>query len=374
MSHSPKRMAHRSIRRRKLRRARDWDEDYIYSLPLQECDDIEFKGSSTFEIATADGKNKTRADLAKGICALANSGGGMLVIGIKDPKKCKSGTLEVVDGGVPKVFAQSNTTAEWLNATIPQLVDFELRGFIVHAVNSRENNSQIHQDKAIFVIEIPDSELAPHQSREDKKYYVRLGGNSLPATHRMVMDIVGRQKHPNLEVEFGIVVEPYDKNKHASLLEIPLPEPLFLQSLDPSEEFANVTLWVRASNNGKVFAQYVKLDVFVPIGCFSQHSNEVKYRTKYTRNHLDYLKFSFTNRIEQSHIGEGSNSWFEPILPGRRFGWDIKIRNNWMRWRQNLTSDLVIEWDVSADNAIPSHGEIILGEVHIQDKRKNTKP
>jgi hypothetical protein len=42
-------------------------------------------------------------------------------------------------------------------------------------------------------VDAPDSERAPHQSRCDFKYYVRLGGKSRPAPHRL-------SRHPKLQI------------------------------------------------------------------------------------------------------------------------------------------------------------------------------
>lgn len=234
-----------------MRRPRDWNEDYIYSLSVQEYDNIEFKASALFDLEKSV-REKTRAYLAKQICALANSGGGMLVIGVKDPKSCKNGILEI-DGGVLKEFGTTNTI-EWLNANISTLVDFELQRFEVHAVESKESHSAIHVDKAVYVIEIPDSELAPHQNQFDKKYYIRNGGNSLPASHRMVMDIAGRQKTPLLKVEFAIVINPY----HSPI------DAWTAAAISTSDDLSDVRLRVTARNVGRIYAQYVNVDVFIP--------------------------------------------------------------------------------------------------------------
>ena len=47
-------------------------------------------------------------------------------------------------------------------------------------------------------MDVHDSERAPHQSKRDHRYYVRLGSQSLPAPHKMIEDIRNRQKHPRV--------------------------------------------------------------------------------------------------------------------------------------------------------------------------------
>ena len=59
-------------------------------------------------------------------------------------------------------------------------------------------------DRALYVVDIADSPHAPHQSTRDKKYYARVAGKSQPISHRMVIDIIGRRQHPNIESEFEI--------------------------------------------------------------------------------------------------------------------------------------------------------------------------
>jgi len=85
-------------------KARDWTEEYIYGLAVQEYDDIEFKASPLIDLSSSEGKMKVLDSLAKEISALANYGGGFLVLGVKDPKECKNGSLEIVHGGIQGVY------------------------------------------------------------------------------------------------------------------------------------------------------------------------------------------------------------------------------------------------------------------------------
>jgi hypothetical protein len=60
--------------------------------------------------------------------------------------------------------------------------------------------SVIGPNKALYIVDVPDSERAPHQSKRDSKYYVRLGGRSQPASHKLIEDIRNRRRHPVLEL------------------------------------------------------------------------------------------------------------------------------------------------------------------------------
>jgi hypothetical protein len=84
---------------------------------------------------------------------------------------------------------------------IPGLTDFEIVGFNVYEIAPKAVGSALAPNKSLYVIDVPDSERAPHQSRRDLKYYVRLGGKSRPASHRLIEDIRNRARHPKLEVQ-----------------------------------------------------------------------------------------------------------------------------------------------------------------------------
>ncbi|MDT8071211.1 MAG: ATP-binding protein [Terriglobia bacterium] len=163
----------------------EWTEGYIEGLP-REDDRIERKGSRIF-----DDENKLREELAKQLSAFANTGGGNLILGVDNQGK--------IDGGIPIIHKGRQSTKEWLEDIIPHLTEFEILGVGVLDIRG-ENPSKINPDSALYVIEIPDSERAPHQSAIDKLYYVRIGSKSLPAPHRIVEDIRNRIRHPRLEV------------------------------------------------------------------------------------------------------------------------------------------------------------------------------
>lgn len=80
------------------------------------------------------------------------------------------------------------------------MTDFEIVGFNVYEIPPKAIGSSFAPDKSVYVVDVPDSERAPHQSKRDLKYYIRLGGNSQPAPHRLIEDIRNRARHPRLEV------------------------------------------------------------------------------------------------------------------------------------------------------------------------------
>ena len=172
----------------------DWTEDDILSLPPGENDSFERKGALLLDLTLPQVReDSVRDELAKQLSAFANTGGGRIIYGLTN-----SGAVD--NGGVSRIVRGRQLTREWLENVIPTLTDFEIVGFNVYEILPKEASSSLASDKSVYVVDVPDSERAPHQSKRDLKYYVRLGGNSLPAPHRLVEDIRNRARHPKLEV------------------------------------------------------------------------------------------------------------------------------------------------------------------------------
>lgn len=143
-----------------------WKEKEVNSLPEGEHDFFERKSGVLFE------KPHFRDSLSKAISAFANSGGGHLLLGVKD-----DGTSD----GIPEAKGKT-PIREYIEQILPHLVDHPLSTFRVHKViPSRISN--IPKGKVIIVIDIGDSPHAPHQARNNNTYYFRSGGHSKPAPH-----------------------------------------------------------------------------------------------------------------------------------------------------------------------------------------------
>jgi hypothetical protein len=172
-----------------------WEEDDVLSLPPGENDTFERKGARLLDLTIPSvNENDVRDELAKQLSAFANTGGGQIIYGLAD-----SGAVD--NGGVARSVRGRQTTKAWLENVIPNLTEFEIIGFNVYEVPPKLAGSSLAPDKSIYVVDVPDSDRAPHQSRRDLRYYVRLSGNSLPASHRLTEDIRNRARHPKLRIE-----------------------------------------------------------------------------------------------------------------------------------------------------------------------------
>jgi len=150
-----------------------WDEDYILSLP-KENNEFDRKGSKLLDL-TLDGVKEGHVldELAKQLSAFANMRGGKIIYGLTN-----DGTVD--NGGVSTQIKEGGTK-EWLERQVAVLTDYEILGVGVREFVPESPNSQIQQGKALYLIDVPDSDRAPHQSRRDHKYYVRLNSQSQPA-------------------------------------------------------------------------------------------------------------------------------------------------------------------------------------------------
>lgn len=257
------------------------------------------------------------------------------------------------------------STREWLEDIIPTLVDFPLSSFNVYAVQGKGNKSQIAEGRGIFIIEILDSEQAPHQAI-DNRYYVRVGGKSRPIGHRLVADIFGRRSYPKIQLEFIAKSSLY----HESNL-IPT-FPSFSGSA--TEEKPKKRKWelvIKAVNSGKVFAQYVNCFVYIPAALIPTWELRLNHTSDEDFEEIDgtkYVAWSKRNtrrdiiKAEAFGANQYGSSWFDPILPNLAFTWDWDIFEGFDKEKHG---DLKIIWEVYADNAPPQKSHTFIRDIEI---------
>jgi hypothetical protein len=192
-----------------------WTEDDLDVLPAEEPDIFERKSGQLFDFAD---QGKFRDAVGKALSAFANSGGGSLILGVKD-----DGTPD----GLPSLVGHT-AIRDWVEQTIPHLLDYPLADFRVHTVIkrpvlsrrrvwqrlfSRSTPSRIPNGCEVIVIDVGDSAAAPHQSKRDKVYYRRDGGRSVPAPH-FYLELL-RQRLTNPVLEFTLTkIDPVFAGEH----------------------------------------------------------------------------------------------------------------------------------------------------------------
>lgn len=290
----------------------------------------------------------------KPLSAFANSGGGHLILGVGN-----DGTPD----GVEPIYKGRASTREWLEQIIPNLLEFPLYDFRVHAVD-RAAASLIPQGKEVIVVDVPDSDGAPHQSRKDNVYYIRAGGRSVPASHRIIEDIRNRVRHPKVS-PCGFEIVTVGGNLKSKR--------------QPDHLRVQVKLILENSARMKAHNCCVAVDVdygtLIVDGAFA--------------------------RVVQGRPGTAPQELFcelqHPIYPGMRTSFQFILdadaqlalklgdemildRNLWVRSpssdliylfpgsRTKNIGEIVLSWKIFADNASPTTGHFKLGEMGFAQK------
>jgi hypothetical protein len=318
----------------------EWDEVFILSLP-QEDNRLERKGAMKLDLSAGANQDDVLAELAKQLSAFSNMGGGRIIYGLKD-----DGTVD--NGGVSTQV--KNGTKEWLERRIPELTEFEITGFGVYEFGPKAADSQIRTGKAIYVVDVPDSDRAPHQSTKDQRYYVRLGSQSLPAPHKLIEDIRNRQRHPR--VTLGQVS-------------------LELRSREPTEDrelyALVVTLTVSLVNEGALKSVDTFLSLNPDFG------------------HMDFL---LDKEVASGVTGVKPPLYMwqvqRPIPPRSqvsfRIGFHLTVRyvfhppsslNQWYEDGGTRLEDVAIEWTIFADSAAPREGRVTMNDIGLIEQLRS---
>lgn len=129
--------------------------DDIQSLIDNEAEEstyLEFKSAEALEKSD----NKKR-EIAKDVCAFANSDGGVLIYGLKEDNH-KAKELSFIDGNI--------FTKEWLEQVISSKIQQSVRSITIFPIRVQNKIEQ-----SIYVVKILSSNNAPHQVGD--KYYRR---------------------------------------------------------------------------------------------------------------------------------------------------------------------------------------------------------
>lgn len=168
---------------------KQWSEAEVLNLSEGEHNFLERKAGMLFT-----DRHQLYSALSKTVSALANSGGGHLILGQRDDN--------TVDG-VPQTQGRT-PIREWLEQKLPNLVSYPLESFRVHTVTRAPASSQIPADRELVVIDVDDSRLAPHQASfpgDNPQYYHRQGGKSVPAPHHFLEALRNRLTFAVLEAK-----------------------------------------------------------------------------------------------------------------------------------------------------------------------------
>jgi hypothetical protein len=351
-----------------------WDEEYLRSLPPGEYSWLEVKSRRAIDFTAGADPQRARNSLSKHVSAFANSGGGQIVLGMTDPRHAP---MQVDDGGVSLEIKRPGTK-EWLENVIPTLVDPPLTKFNVYIARAADESSQIAPGRGVFIIDIGDSLQAPHQAT-DHIYYIRSGAKSEPAGNRLVQDIAGRRRDPDVGLEFSIYSEVFRDQDEATYfpsmpsIYSPASTSRDRTAKEPQKEHIKHVLIVTARNVGRVYAMYVNCYLWLPTAILPEEKYRLRNATYRVIEGVEYQIDSEANTVRDIVGWRGplnmtpqyGPSRYDPILPRLGHSWRFELA---VDLDLQSVANMVIRWEVYADNAEPRRGTVSVGEIERTDE------
>lgn len=267
--------------------------------------------------------------VGKIVSAFANASGGTVIYGVKEQKD-QSGKVVGLDY-CP--VDRNDISVEWLHQKINGNIEGAVPGIEIEVIGIPDGP----ENEVLLVVDVPQSHTA-HQYTPQRCYYRRYGDQCLKMYHHEVVDVLNRSKHPDIEV-----------------------------SLVLREKWEQWSLFITAENTGEVLANYVKVDLTVPLGFLGDaEPTEEGYDTYCLRNtERDVLDVE----VVPGGMGPGGfprvqsfekygPSWFNPLMPKEWVNLDsLKVHS------PSNFAEKEITFRTYADNAAPKEGTIRIGEI-----------
>lgn len=156
------------------------DVKNFFSIPQIETGVLEFK-SGGVEII----------DLYKEVAAFLNTEGGILILGAPKEKSIKN--QKICEG---ELTYSNFLSKDWLSQKISTNIFPPPIGIRIKQISYKKGS--------LFIIEVPQSLLPPHQSMSDGRYYIRIEGEAKPAPHGIVQALFDKRRAPLLSAKINI--------------------------------------------------------------------------------------------------------------------------------------------------------------------------
>lgn len=322
-----------------------WDETTIQAYIINEVEEkltLDYKAADS--LAKTDGK---KTEITKDVSAMANSAGGVIIYGIKEHSDPSKQHLPEKIDPVDRTLI----SREWLEQVVNN-VRPKIEGIIIHVIPLN-----VGANRVVYVVEIPQSTTA-HQAA-DKRYYKRFNFQSVMMEDHEIRDVMGRNQHPKIELNFAIEVstEKYSQGYPPQLI-----------------EQTEYQLVIKAKNSGRIYAQYVNAFIRIPaIIAFRDEFDSDEPVSDNGEYYYEYFEDNTVRDVVDTKIGLNTaiNKYgparYDPVLPGLSHSWRIRVTDNFEAARSN---GLWIKWEVYADNAYPNQGNVAVGQIQIIDVRK----
>jgi Putative DNA-binding domain len=164
----------------------EWTEDDILSLILNKVPE-----STTLDYKACDALAKTegkKREISKDVSAFANSAGGTIVYGVTENAAHEP---ENIDAG----YDPGDISGEWLEQVINSNIERRISGVIINTIALPKT----HPGKVLYVVYIPESNLAPHMAADDR-FYKRFNFQSVAMKEYEVRNLMRQEHYPSREI------------------------------------------------------------------------------------------------------------------------------------------------------------------------------
>ena len=209
---------------------------------LQELIKNKIGESTTLEYKSLDSL-KDNAEIAKDVSAMANSEGGMIIYGIKENDNRYPQEIE---------WSSDKGLKDKIDQILSSRINRKIEGCEIQEIPSNEN-----KEKFVIIVNIPRSDLAPHQANmnaEVKKYYRRSNSRVREMEQGEIEDLFFKRKRPNLEIElkrYPTKIPAYDIVIHNRGKV--LAEKIFIKLLIPSIFKISDSDWLKIGEGFNLF-------------------------------------------------------------------------------------------------------------------------
>lgn len=305
---------------------------------VEESLQLEYKAAGA--LGPTHGK---KTEVTKDVSAMANSAGGRIIYGIaehdEEGKQHLPKCLDPVD--------RSEFSKERLEQVINNIRP-RIDGLAIFPVPLSSDDQHV-----AYVVDIPQGSTA-HQA-QDHRYYKRYNFQSRPMEDHEVRDVMGRSKHPTLEVRFKL------KRK------IKQQDPLSFPRRQASTAKFYLEVW--AHNDGPVIAKHVVVELRMPPGLLhpddlSDDEEDQSEVVRWCKNtHRDVVDTEFNPAT--GAIPKYGPSRYDPMLP------ELALQLEQIRLHPQLPMNLgqhsyELSWTVYADEAPPAENSCELTFKHLE--------
>ena len=150
---------------------------------------------------------KDKKELAKDICAMANSDGGLIIYGLcEEDKNHKPTKIKWIEK-----HQEKERIEQILQTNVTPKIDVKIKTI-----------SNVDNSKFVLVVEVPKSDEAPHQDHSDKDkrtYWRRNGYTTREMEHYEIEDLFFKRKRPLLRIGLRNIPGERDKPSYEVYLE-----------------------------------------------------------------------------------------------------------------------------------------------------------